>query len=66
MGIIMLKIVVEVLKKWRTEHEKHRDALKKWKQKGGTITGFAGQTIDDLIKREEKAIAELSKLIDGK
>ena len=62
----MLKQVIEDLERWRTRHEKHRDAPKKWKKDGGQITGFENKTIDALIRREEKATAELTRLISGK
>jgi hypothetical protein len=62
----MLKQLIEDLEEMKTGHEIHRDRLKKWKNAEGQITGFENQTIADLIQREEKAIAELSRLIKGK
>jgi len=55
---------VTLLQNMRSEHERHHARLLVWREAGGSLVNYPdGETIDDFIEREARAIRNLSRAI---
>ncbi len=53
------------LSRMKDDHEKHLGRLMRWKASGGTLANYPdGETIDDMIEREKRAIQNLAEAIE--
>jgi hypothetical protein len=56
--------LTELLGKMKMDHEKQRDRLAVWKEAGGKLKNFPeGETIDDMIAREQRAVVNLERAL---
>lgn len=57
--------LADLFGRMKDDHEKHRDRLAIWKGAGGQLENFPeGQTIDDMIEREQRAVENLERAIE--
>tara|TARA_R110002072_G_scaffold302300_2_gene484647 strand:- start:6973 stop:7176 length:204 start_codon:yes stop_codon:yes gene_type:complete len=57
--------LADLFRKMKSDHEKHRDRLSAWKAAGGKLDNFPdGESIDDMIAREKRAVENLDQAIE--
>lgn len=56
--------LIDLFSKMSADHKRHCDRLEAWKMAGGKLENFPeGETVDDMIVREKRAIENLDQAI---